>query len=218
MTAPGFFGKLPGHGDFVGRRLPSAMRDPLDAWLQHALLHSQRDLGAAWKPAWLHSPLWRFVLAPGVCGSQAWSGVMMPSADRVGRCFPLVLAAPGMAALPDCLGQHAPWFARLEDCALSVLDADWSIEAFDAALLALDGAPPAAEAAGPLLDGPQVTPLAGQSLPPLAASALGGASGWWTVGAPQVAPCLALSPGLPPPAGFTAFLDGGWAARGWTLS
>jgi type VI secretion system protein ImpM len=28
-----------------------------------------------------------------VCGPQAWAGVMMPSHDRLGRIFPLLLAA-----------------------------------------------------------------------------------------------------------------------------
>lgn len=218
VNAPGFFGKLPGYGDFVGRRLPPAMREPFDAWLQRALLHSQRDLGAAWQPAWLHSPLWRFALAPGVCGEQGWCGVMMPSMDRVGRCFPLVLAAPGMAALADCLGEYAPWFARLEDIALAALEPDCSVEGVDAALLALDALPAQGGPQGSPSDYAQVTTLADGALPALAGAPMRGASAWWTEGAPQVAPCLAVCPGLPPPAGFAALLDGAWPAHGWRVA
>ena len=218
-AAPGFFGKLRSHGDFVGRRLPPAMRDPFDAWLQAALLHSQRDLGAAWLPVWLNSPLWRFVLAPGVCGEQAWSGVMMPSVDRVGRCFPMVLAAPGAEApaLAGCMTQHDAWFARLEDIALSSLDDGFSLDAFDAALLALPGVPPARAAAvdGPPVHAAQVAALAACALPALAGAALDGASAWWGTGSGQVSPSLAICPGLPAPALFSAMLDGAWRARGW---
>jgi type VI secretion system protein ImpM len=218
-SAPGFFGKLRSHGDFVGRRLPPAMRDPFDAWLQAALLHSRRDLGDAWTPAWLTGPLWRFVLAPGVCGNAAWAGVMMPSLDRVGRCFPLVLAAPcaGTPSLADCLTRDSDWFAQLEDIALTSLDDGFSLDAFDAALLALAGAPPTsiATAALPSTGAPRMTALRDGPLPALAFDALDGASAWWGVGSAQVAPSLAISPGLPAPALFAAMLDGAWRARGW---
>lgn len=220
-SAPGYFGKLRSHGDFVGRRLPPAMRDPFDAWLQAALLRSRQDLGAGWTPAWLNSPLWRFVLAPGLCGAQAWAGVMMPSLDRVGRCFPLVLAAPCAAtpALAACLTRDAAWFARLEEIALSSLDDGFSLDAFDAALLDLTGAPAAsATDAGVPSTGPAwVTMLADGPLPALALAggATSGSSAWWGLGSVQVAPSLACCPGLPAPALFAAMLDGAWGARGW---
>lgn len=218
-SAPGFFGKLRSHGDFVGRRLPPAMRDPFDAWLQAALVHSRRDLGDAWTPAWLRGPLWRFVLAPGLCGGEAWAGVMMPSLDRVGRCFPLVLAAPGAGtpSLADCLTRHSAWFEQLEDMALTSLDDGFSMEGFDAALLALAGAPSThvTGAALPSSSAARVTALADGPLPPLAFEGLDGASAWWGLGSAQVAPSLAVTPGLPSPALFASLLDGAWRARGW---
>ena len=216
-SAPGFFGKLRSHGDFVGRRLPPEMREPLDAWLQAALLRSQADLGAGWRPAWLSSPLWRFILAPGVCGPHSWTGVMMPSLDRVGRCFPLLLAS-SLARAPspaDCMATYAPWFVRLEDLALSSLDDGFSLDAFDAALAVMEGAPPPADLSSPPLprqpEGSSGIVLAGAP----AGAAVDGQSAWWTDGSLQVAPCLALCEGLPAPAAFAAFLDGGWDERGW---
>jgi type VI secretion system protein ImpM len=191
-VGPGFFGKLRSHGDFVTRRLPPAFVQPFDAWLQAGLVHSRADLGDRWLPLYLNSPLWRFALAPGVCGPQAWAGVMMPSVDRVGRCFPLTLAAgiDGAQSLPDFQHLHAGWFARLEALALSSLDAGFDLDRFDAALQALEGAAPAH-----------------------AGSAAG--SAWWTDGAPQMAPGLGGCATLPPAASFAALLDGRWQAHGW---
>jgi len=218
----GFFGKVRHHGDFVTRRLPPPMRLALDAWLQQALVGSRGDLGAEWLPLWLNSPLWRFAMAPGVCGPQAWTGVMMPSLDRVDRPFPLVIAAglPAAPALPACLGADGGWYAALEDLALSTLAPDFAIEAFDAALLALGGPPQASaarEGAGQAVPAaaPWVTSLAGSGVPAPAHGALDGASAWWTDGSSAVAPSLAVCAGLPPPRAFAALLDGRWTERGW---
>ena len=225
--APGFLGKLRSHGDFVTRRLPLPVRDRFDRWLQAALLQSRIDLGDAWLPTWLSSPLWRFLVAPGVCGEQAWAGVMMPSHDRVGRCFPLLLAAPvdGMPSLRDCMTLHAGWFARLEELALSTLEEGFSLDGFDAALMAMDGAPSGGTAprlqpdwhgaAGRAPGKAVVLEPVGGVFAPLSASLAEGDSAWWTDGSPLLPPCLAICGGLPAPAAFSALLDGRWRERGW---
>lgn len=92
--ALGFYGKVATHGDFVSRRLPRSFLDPWDHWLQDCLRYSQEQLGADWLDVYLTSPVWRFALAPGVCGDGAWTGVLIPGVDRVGRYFPLTVAAP----------------------------------------------------------------------------------------------------------------------------
>ena len=38
LTAPGFWGKLPAAGDFVGRRLPAAFVEPWDRWVSRHLV------------------------------------------------------------------------------------------------------------------------------------------------------------------------------------
>jgi type VI secretion system protein ImpM len=81
----GFFGKLPGNGDFVHRRLPRSFVDPWDRWIQRGVAASRTQMGETWLDTYLKSPMWRFVLAPGPCGTQGWMGVLMPSVDRVGR-------------------------------------------------------------------------------------------------------------------------------------
>ena len=217
--APGFFGKLPSHGDFVGRRLPPEVRQCLDDWLQRALVRSKAELGLAWLATWGSSPLWRFVIGAGVCGEQAWAGVMMPSADRVGRCFPLLLTAPvdGTPSRGACLTRHGGWFDRLEALALSALDQEFSLDAFDAALAAAGDGPCAGTTTGCVR-----TPAPARVMTPCAATlkqpdALTGQSAWWGAGSPAVAPCVALYPGLPAPAHFAALLDGCWAERGWIV-
>lgn len=87
---PGFYGKLPAVGDFVHRRLPPAFVDPWHAAMQ-GLLHA---IGAGAATLECPAPVWRFVLRPGLAGTAAWAGAMRASVDRVGRGFPLVIAAP----------------------------------------------------------------------------------------------------------------------------
>lgn len=131
----GFFGKLPGAGDFVRRRLPD---DFVQAWDAHActvLAAHPGPLAAAWRGAVEHRASWAFELGAGVCGRSAWSGVVAPQYDRVGRRFPLLVARPAAAG--------AAWF----DAAAALLQASQAgtlagLAAFDAGCLALaDSAP-----------------------------------------------------------------------------
>jgi type VI secretion system protein ImpM len=200
----GFFGKVTSHGDFVARRLPASFQLPWDEWLQGGLRESRLALGPAWLPTYLSSPIWRFALAPGVCGGQGWAGLLMPSVDRVGRHFPLTLAAPllGQATPLDYAVHSQAWYDCLEDLALSSLGEDFSLEGFDAALCALAPAPAAGQQNPGLLH-------------TIAQAALHGQGVWWTDGSPQVAACVLVCRGMPDPAGFTALLDGGWEGHGW---
>jgi type VI secretion system protein ImpM len=217
-----FFGKLPSHGDFVGRRLPPEVKDCFDRWLQAGLVRSKDDLGEEWLPIWLSSPIWRFVVAAGVCGEQAWAGVMMPSHDRVGRCFPLLLMAgiEGTPPLRDCLTVHDGWFARLEELALSTLDDGFALEAFNSVLASVGDAEDwrVADLTLPAetKDAVKVAMLEGEELPHLADSTLGRQSAWWTDGSAQLAPCLAVCAGLPAPAVYAALLHGRWEECAWS--
>ncbi|MET0859319.1 MAG: type VI secretion system-associated protein TagF [Telluria sp.] len=212
----GFFGKVSSHGDFVARRLPPSFQEPWDAWLQAGVQASRQALGPRWLMTYLSSPLWRFALAPGVCGASAWAGVLMPSVDRVGRHFPLTLAAAGAAPL-DQLAQHGAWYGQLEELALSTLGEGFSLEAFDAALGALAPLPPSSGmASAPAvlaldpnrpLDDQLAVPSAGL-LAGIAAAALDGQSLWWTDGSARVEPCLMVCRGLPAPETFARLLDG----------
>lgn len=110
----GIFGKVPAHGDFVRRGLPTSFIAPWDAWLQAGIAHARESLGANWPAAWDQAPAWRFLLPAGACGPDAVAGVMLPSEDMVGRRFPITLAAllPAGTAAPE-----AEWFDAVEEAA-----------------------------------------------------------------------------------------------------
>ena len=184
--APGFFGKVPSHGDFVARRLPAAFVSVWDGWLQAGLADSRGRLGADWLAAYLHSPIWRFALDAGVCGPQAWAGLMMPSVDRVGRYFPLTIGLPldDKGLVPDEV-----WYAGVETLALSGLDPGFSLAAFDAALQAL---------AAPNVHGVPLVPL----VAPAEAAGAGRACFW------RDGQAALTSRGLPAAERFAGMLDG----------
>lgn len=160
---PGWFGKLPGMGDFAHRRLPDAFRERWDHWLQHGLMQL-RQQHPDWTERYLQSPLWFFVLAPGVMGPQAWVGVLMPSVDGVGRYFPFAVARE--LALPLAQIDAQRWFALMGEwqhaahCALQALDQDLDAAGVDALL----AAPPAPVPAGQHPAPPPTWPEDGQSL------------------------------------------------------
>lgn len=136
-TPPGFYGKLPSVGDFVRRRLPDVFVDPWHVAMQRLLLASLRGNETGGLPA----PRWRFSLAPGMCGKGAWTGVMALSRDRVGREFPMVIAAPehppGLEAVPASTG-IPEWLEDAEALLRDhVTDAQGDVERLDRACLAL---------------------------------------------------------------------------------
>ena len=89
---------------------------------------SKSALGEQWRLIYLNSPIWRFILLPGIFGPSAWMGIMMPSVDNVGRHFPLVIAArmdlPSLAAVRDAQG----WFEAIEQIALSTLSLEFRLD------------------------------------------------------------------------------------------
>lgn len=187
MTYAGFYGKLASRGDFVSRDLPPSFIQPWDQWLAAGLNASQQQLGNDWLQAYLVSPLWRFALAPGVCGPQAVVGVLMPSIDRVGRYFPLTVALtlePAQDVGPWLAVED--WFEQAEALMLDSLSAEARFEAFEVGLQSL--ALPEFEAA-PEQD-------------------VAGASLWWGRGNAHIAPGLRRCIGLPAAADFARTLLG----------
>ena len=127
---PGWYGKMPSLGDFSQRGLSPAFVSRWDHWLAQCLLASREALGDAWLDLYLTSPIWRFLLLSGVAGESLWAGVLMPSVDRVGRYFPLTLAAeiPADGPAPDP-ARAAPWFSELETIAIATLEEGLTAEA-----------------------------------------------------------------------------------------
>ncbi len=179
----GLFGKLPSRGDFVQLGLPGSFVRPWDAWLQRAMAASQAHLGDAWLPAFLDSPVWRFLLPGGMCGVGAVLGLLMPSVDRVGRYFPLTLAAvfPPGGGVPAA-DSAGPWLEICEAAGRAALD---------------DDTPP-----------DQVADQVARGLPPIAGAAMETprAGLWWTDGGPRVAATRLTLAALPDAAQFIAML------------
>lgn len=224
MAGCGFYGKLAGRGDFVTRRLPREFVEPWDHWLQAGLSASHEQLGEGWLECYLTSPLWRFVLAPGCCGAQTVTGVLMPSVDRVGRYFPLTLAhGLDTEVSPDALARDAgDWYANAEALALATLEESLDFDGWDATVAAL---PAPAAAVGLALPG---TPMfgrlaeladAGSTARRLAQRRLcpdwRGTSLWWTLGSERIEPCVLLAEGLPPAASLGSLFDGDFARAGF---
>ena len=227
----GFYGKLPCVGDFVSRRLPTEFIRPWDLWLQESLAGSQARLGESWLANYLTSPLWRFVLTPGIAGQTPWCGVLMPSVDRVGRYFPLTLACPLAAGVnPLRLLSETGWFQQLEEVVLSGLDEANSLPGFDALVQAL-GEPTTKPIPSRLPGGGGKTRTNAWRVPADSPTVLDGHcsmllslaleqvfcafSLWWTNGSERVPPSGLICQGLPPTDGFSAMLAGDWGDAGW---
>lgn len=231
IALPGFFGKLPCNGDFVSRRLP---RDPFlniwDEWLQNCIATSKEQLQEEWLSLYLTSPIWRFALSPGICGPGIWSGVLMPSVDKVGRYYPLTIATSldnsiHPIQLIDGIGD---WYQNAEDVALSGLEDDLDLENFDCSVVAL-GSPITStnldnlhielehavpvqlniSSANKIAD---IFPLLSKIL---IDSTFSNFSIWWTNGSDHVKPRLIFCPDLPIAESYAAFLDGNWEQWGW---
>ena len=176
-SAGGFFGKIPSRGDFVRRGLPSPVVKALEDWCQAVLPASRERLGERWTEAWMAAPIWHWRVAAGGCGPDALAGVWLPSTDRAGRLFPLIMVLVGPGLSTGSAGLDA-----LERLGLAAIERDVTPEqlgeAVDAALAVLPTAP----------------------LP-------GDGSEWWTTGGPYVAAARRTMDGLPRPAEFAAMLQ-----------
>lgn len=203
----GYFGKVSTHGDFVSRRLPAHLVQAWDGWLQECMRASQAKLGPAWLERYLTMPVWRFAIAPDVLGPEGLGGVMMPSVDRVGRYFPLMVGALGAPPLLDWFHGQAAWFDTLEDLARQSLDPAFMLGC-------LDGAPePTLAAVASFVAGPAWRlPLRADMTAAIANTSLQAHSLWWTDGGPGIEASMLVCRGMPPAMMFVPMLDSGWPA------
>lgn len=235
-TDMGFFGKLPGYGDFIERHLPRSFVEVWDQWLQRAMAGSRQLLGEHWLDSYLTSPVWRFALSSGCVDGHAWIGVILPSVDRVGRYFPLTIAMPMNSSvnLSMALYHNADWFMRLQEIGLACLQESPTVEAV---VDVLDGLPDPvlrpwrAQAAQTRSLGTNVTLFEASDVKPeqsdvsltqsllLSESLLrqhyASYSLWFSAGTEQVADNMLTSEFLPDPVGYVSMLTGQWTEYGW---
>lgn len=238
MASVGFFGKLPGVGDFVQRRLPMEFVAVWDRHWQEAVSATHTLLGDQWKPIYLNSPLWRFVLPAGVCTEAAWAGLLGPSVDRVGRCFPMVLAAPltgDSASQVHFIQGGSPWFAALEQVFKGGQAADRSrVDDFDLLVTGLPDPMESVMANSRLaLQATNWDTSEQWRLPLSGDHATSGWLGelwshlqdkpefwcqWWTLrGTARVQPKVLLTRGLPRTSAYTEFLDDHVGSDAWSV-
>jgi len=220
--APGWFGKIAALGDFGSRRMEGAWVQACDQWLSEGLQVLQQQLGEDWLRGYLAAPVWRFAWAPGVVNTQWWFGVLMPSCDRVGRYFPLLIAQPRAQAPLDryALDHLELWWAHLARAAVATLAEDASLEHFEDEL---QHAPPWPAGGGPAA--PRRLPAAAGERYALAGTAtlnevmhalaaasllqqLAEGSFWWPMSEPGVPGQCSLWRGLPSAASLAQMLGG----------
>lgn len=235
--APGLYGKVPARGDFVSRRLDSDFIEGWDAWLQRAVSESREALGARWLECFLSAPVWRFVVPAGMFSKAGWIGILLPSVDRVGRYFPLTIAAPvheDNLDVPSTLSKALPWLDSIDTVALEALAPELDLDAFDRRLAELP-LPAEVPVVLPVSDdtvplgASQATFQAWQFAPQAPDTAFhqalqDGSLGlrtssalWMTRGGETLAPCLAVCGGLITGGHFCAMLDGRWSDHSWSV-
>jgi type VI secretion system protein ImpM len=175
-TIRGFTGKIPARGDFVHAGLPRDFVDIWHDWQSTVIAGSRTMMGEQWLAAFLEAPVWRFILPPGLCGARAAVGLIMPSVDKVGRYFPLTLAAlpDNRPANPD---DWSAWLDAVEDLGRLALDEDSPPERLM----------------------PPMPPL-------VPSSTNDTTSLWWTDGGPRVEASRVSLPSLPDAAYFASML------------
>ncbi|WP_165390380.1 type VI secretion system-associated protein TagF [Thalassococcus sp. S3] len=220
------FGKLPARADFVDTGLSAATRRAMDVWLQDGIAESQREYGTSWRQIYLEAPIWRFILPWGMCGPVTILGVISPSHDSVGRCYPLLMATeiPSPVNTIGLIAGSNRWFGAVEALALDARDPTFDSSELYRRLLprwrtgevkpirtfptSISGREGLAVELPMLSAGPAMAHMLCREAP--AERGL-----WWTAGSTRVPPMLAIIPKLTSPLGFTAFLDGKWTRHGW---
>lgn len=214
MAHKGLFGKLPAHGDFVQRDLPTSFVTPWDEWLQRAVHGSQELVGERWLEYYLTSPIWRFALSAGVVNQHAWAGILVPSVDSVGRYFPATMAVPLPAVSNpfDIQVSTEAWYNQLSELAVNALQsallADQLLERFPPF-------PDMAQKSTSMDMDEQLLKISGESaiaetypamLEHLCKMRYSSFSLWWCNGSQFLAPVAMLSPGLPDPSEYGSML------------
>lgn len=111
----GWFGKLPSVGDFSGKGMSYPMKETIHGWMSSgmaALAHSRPE---DWQAAYLVSPVWHFIVGPGIWDKPALVGCLAPSVDKVGRYSPLIaLRSFDKNDISEVLPPKSRWLYRVD--------------------------------------------------------------------------------------------------------
>lgn len=120
----GFFGKLPGLGDFLQRNVAPELVQAVENWIYPGFEAAIAATGSSWQQHYFKSPIWRFMLPAGLWHHQAVTGFMMPSIDKASRCFPFIVICQASSEVDPLLWsmQLDTQHRQAEDFAISLLE------------------------------------------------------------------------------------------------
>ena len=136
---PGWYGKLPGSGDFMRRRLPDNVINNWSHWFSSGM----QRIGSQAEPPPSRATVWNFIVPASLGAPFVQMGALLPARDRVGRQYPVcamqLYAPDAWHALR--LRLAGDWYYRLGKILSQAVLNRHSGEQLDAALVAL-AAPP----------------------------------------------------------------------------
>ena len=199
----GVIGKHPGYGDFVRHGIDEDIGDELMAWIDTTLTEVRDQLKADWADFWDNGQELRFWLGRGILGKTT-IGIFVPSRDRVGRRYPLLLMAQGVAVEAPVIDRdQRPWdilsnqLRRMQPGQ----GAAALLRGVDADALFVSPEHAGAQEEGPVIwahhpEG-NLDQLLASAAPVDHGRAATTRSYWWSVAAPGRAPVWLAHPGLP---------------------
>lgn len=218
------FGKLPAHGDFVHRNLPTHFITRWDDWLQHFVAGGQEQLGEDWLDIYLTSPIWRFVFSAGVIDEHVWAGIMLPSVDKVGRYFPFSVSTKLTEYTNPIvfLNTQDEWFNSIEQSSLLALDGEIEVDDLTETINECNAKIDSDYIATGSInennaiqinmkdDDTSPSTIFPELLDALLIKSLNSYSVWTTAGSELIEPCVFNVQGLPSINNIPAMLDGQW--------
>jgi len=225
----GVYGKLPMHGDFIHRNLPTSFIKTWDEWLQLYIAGTREKMGDEWLDIYLTSPIWRFVLSSGVIDANHWAGIMLPSVDQVGRYYPFSIVMPLSSDLNplEFISLHTNWFESIEELALQALEEQFPVDELvenvngievDFTLSYLKtGERMESSALQMNMEFEEQLPMSVYAyfLDSILLKSMNSYSAWTTSGSERIQPCMLCAQGLPSVTNMPAMMDGQWSYWGW---
>ncbi|MGE9552217.1 type VI secretion system-associated protein TagF [Erwinia amylovora] len=134
----GWYGKLPGSGDFLQSRIPEAIVSNWSNWFQLGLTHWHHHSESV-SEQFCHAPVWNFALPATLGVQRVQIGCLLPSRDRVGRAWPLLAlqSVPISQWHPAQLSVSGDWFQLLGETLHRAVSVPFFAEQLEHELLGL---------------------------------------------------------------------------------
>lgn len=128
----GWYGKIPGVGDFASRGVSRETLEILDNWVQDGLLSLERST-EEWLSPFLNSPVWNMIVPAGKLSRLPMIGCIAPSCDRIGRGFPLtlMLSGPESTAFCSLIKQSTDWLTCTREILQQAIKGKYLPDQFD---------------------------------------------------------------------------------------